>query len=490
MVPTPSFILPRDAGEERGGGFEQLERFERSLRYSRLAPRSWRPVRSIAQSRLKRWLRHWFESANRSCVNKSQKLLFLLDCLADCNSLWSPRKPIMKKILALILSVIFVASCGTAPYTGRSQVILVSEGQEASLGDDAYRHHLRDSVVTHDAEAERIVRKVGERIARAANKPEYKWEFTVINDPEMVNAFAVPGGKVAVYTGIFVPARDEAGLAVVLGHEVAHALARHPAERMSQGMLLQLGGVGLGVALGRNPALANQVLQAYGITAGVGVALPFSRSQETEADRIGLILMAKAGYDPRVALELWERMEKKGGKGAPPEFLSTHPGYETRIQQLRSFLPEALGYYQAGSTRIETLPSAESLDTSTAKSERELLKRLTAINRFVAEQSGERPVVEALAYELRTSPQIVFQERQQLRVGYGQYAALRGVSYLGRGSINRVVEQYQRGLSWSEITSNNGSRLNELTAWIEDVMRTTSSMGRQLRNQQPRPSVR
>jgi Zn-dependent protease with chaperone function len=416
---------------------------------------------------------------------------FSRDRLAECNSLWSSRKPIMKKILALILSVIFVASCATAPYTGRSQVILVSEGQEASLGDDAYRHHLRDNVVTHDAEAERIVRKVGERIARAANKPEYKWEFTVINDPEMVNAFAVPGGKVAVYTGIFAPARDEAGLAVVLGHEVAHALARHPAERMSQGMLLQLGGVGLGVALGRNPALANQVLQAYGITAGVGVALPFSRSQETEADRIGLILMAKAGYDPRVALDLWERMEKKeGGKGAPPEFLSTHPGYETRIQQLRSFLPEALSYYHAGSTRIETLPSAASLDTSTARSERELLKRLTAINRFAAEQSGERPVVEALAYELRTSPQIVFQERQQLRVGYGQYAALRGVSYLGRGSINRVVEQYQRGLSWSEITSNNGSRLNELTAWIGDVMRTTSSMGRQPRNQQPRPSVR
>jgi predicted Zn-dependent protease len=396
----------------------------------------------------------------------------------------------MKKILALILALTFVASCATAPYTGRSQVILVSEGQETSLGDDAYRHQLRDSVVTHDAEAERIVRKVGERIARAANKPEYKWEFTVINDPEMVNAFAVPGGKVAVYTGIFAPARDEAGLAVVLGHEVAHALARHPAERMSQGMLLQLGGVGLGVALGRNPALANQVMQAYGITAGVGVALPFSRSQETEADRIGLILMAKAGYDPRVALELWERMEKKGGKGAPPEFLSTHPGYETRIQQLRSFLPEALSYYHAGTTRIETLPSPESLDTATAKSERELLKRLMAINRFVAEQSGERPVVEALAYELRTSPQTVFQERQQLRVGYGQYAALRGVSYLGRGSINRVVDQYQRGLSWSEIASNNGSRLNDLTAWIGEVMRTTNSMGYQLRNQQPRPGVR
>jgi predicted Zn-dependent protease len=397
----------------------------------------------------------------------------------------------MKKILALIGSAIFVASCATAPYTGRSQVILVSEGQEASLGDDAYRHQLRESVVTRDAEAERIVRKVGERIARAANKPEYKWEFTVINDPEMVNAFAVPGGKVAVYTGIFGPARDEAGLAVVLGHEVAHALARHPAERMSQGLLLQLGGVGLGVALGGNPALANQVLQAYGITAGVGVALPFSRSQETEADRIGLILMAKAGYDPRVAIELWQRMEKKeGGKGAPPEFLSTHPGYETRIQQLRSFLPEALSYYQASAQRVESLPSPESLDTSTAKSERDLLKRLTAINRFVEEQNGERSVVEALAHELRTSPQIVFQERQQLRVGYGQYAALRGVSYLGRGPIKRVVEEYQRGLSWSEIAANNGSRLNDLTVWISDVMRTTTNVGRQLRNQQLRPNVR
>jgi predicted Zn-dependent protease len=142
---------------------------------------------------------------------------------------------------------------------------LVSEGQETALGDDAYKHVLRDSVISHSSDAERIVRKVGERIAAVANKPDYKWEFAVINDPEMVNAFAVPGGKVAAYTGIFGPARDEAGLAVVLGHEVAHALARHPAERMSQGLLLQLGGVGLGAALGKNPAVANQVLQAYGV---------------------------------------------------------------------------------------------------------------------------------------------------------------------------------------------------------------------------------
>lgn len=395
----------------------------------------------------------------------------------------------MKKTLALIAVLFCINSCASAPYTGRSQVILVSEGQEVALGEDAYRHILRDSVVTRQAEAERIVRKVGERIARAAEKPQYKWEFSVINDPEMVNAFAVPGGKVAVYTGIFGPARDEAGLAVVLGHEVAHALLRHPAERMSQGMLLQLGGVGLGVALGRNPALANQVLQAYGIGAGVGIALPFGRSQESEADRVGLILMAKAGYDPRVALDLWERMEmgdKKGEKGSrPPELLSTHPGYETRVKQIRAYLPEALSYYQPSSAKIERLPSAVSLDTAAAKSERELLKRVQAINAYVEQQNGERPVVEALGYELRLNPQTIAQERQQLGIGYGQYAALRGVAYLGRGSINRIVDDYKRGRSWAELTDANGSRISELTVWVGDVIRTTNNRARELRNQRP-----
>jgi predicted Zn-dependent protease len=395
----------------------------------------------------------------------------------------------MKRILALIINLFLLAACSAAPYTGRRQMILVPEGEEAALGDDAYRHVLRDSVITRQPEAERIVRKVGERIARVADRPNYKWEFTVINDPEMVNAFALPGGKVATYTGIFAPARDEAGLAVVLGHEIAHVLARHPAERMSQGLLLQLGGVGLGVALSKNPTLANQVLQVYGVGAGVGVALPFSRSQETEADRIGLILMAKAGYDPRVALEVWERMEKKeGAKEAPPEFLSTHPGYESRVQQIRQFLPEALSYYRASHERVEILPSAESLDSPAAKSERELLKRIQAINRYVEGQNGERPVVEALAYQLRLNAQMVVQERRKLRIGYGQYAALRGVSYLGRASINKVFTDYQRGQSWSEIAQNNGSQVNELSLWIGDLMRTTSTMVQRLRNQPYRPT--
>lgn len=398
----------------------------------------------------------------------------------------------MKKLLTLLYIGLFIWGCSSAPYTGRSQVILVSEGQEIALGDDAYKHALRDSVITRSPDAERIVRKVGERIAAVANKPEYKWEFTVINDPEMVNAFAVPGGKVAAYTGIFGPARDEAGLAVVLGHEVAHALARHPAERMSQGLLLQLGGVGLGVALGKNPAMANQVLQAYGIASGVGVALPFGRSQETEADRIGLILMAKAGYDPRVAVDLWQRMEssekKDGAKGGrPPEFLSTHPGYETRVQNIRSFLPEALSYYQPSNARLETLPSPESLDTPAAKSERELLKRMEAINRAVEQPNGERAVVEALARELRLSPQAIVQERQQLQIGYGQYAGLRGVSQLGRGALRQIADDYQRGRSWSEITVNNGTRVNELIVWFGDLIRTTNSMGQQLQRLRPAP---
>ena len=391
--------------------------------------------------------------------------------------------------MSLGLIVCFSLACSTVPYTGRSQMIMVSEGQEVSLGEDAYRHILRDSVITRDGRAEDIVRRVGERIARAANKPEYRWEFSVINDPETVNAFAVPGGKVAVYTGIFRAAQDETGLAVVLGHEVAHALARHPAERMTQGMLLQLGGVGLGVALGKDPTVANQVLQVYGIGTGVGIALPFGRAQESEADRIGLILMAKAGYDPRAALDVWQRMEQKdGGKASPPEFLSTHPGYQTRIEQLRAFMPEALAHYAGSSATSEKLPLPETLDTPAARSERELLKRIADFDRYVAEQGGERPVAEALAYQLRLSLQTVVRERQQLGIGYGQYAALRGVAHLGRGPINAIARDFQRGRSWFEIADFHGSRLADLLSWMDHLVRVTNETARRLRSQTRAPT--
>jgi len=382
----------------------------------------------------------------------------------------------------LIFVLLFIASCVSAPYTGRSQLMLVSERDEVASGQLAYRQILRDSVSTSDQEALRMVRAVGERIAAAANKPDYRWEFRIINDPETVNAFCVPGGKVAVYTGLFPIARDEAGLAVVLGHEVAHALLRHAGERMSQAEVL-----GAGMAVAGASGINPQILQALGLGASVGLILPFSRSQESEADHVGLILMAKAGYDPRVALEVWDRMARKE-KGAPPAFLSTHPGYETRVQQLRSFMPEALSYYQPTNARAELLPSPESIDSPAARAERELLKRIQAINSYVGEQNGERPVVEALAYQLRLNPQTIVQERQQLRIGYGQYTALRGLSYLGRGSVARIIADYQVGQSWSEIAQSNGSRVNDLTAWIGDVMRTTNDRVRQLKSQPYRPS--
>ncbi|MEK7210845.1 MAG: M48 family metallopeptidase, partial [Candidatus Binatota bacterium] len=374
-----------------------------------------------------------------------------------------------------------LVACTTAPYTGRSQLMLVSEGQELGLGEEAYRHTLRDSVLLRDYEAERIVRQVGERIARAANKPDYKWEFRVIDDPEMVNAFAVPGGKVAVYSGIFPVARDEAGLAVVLGHEVAHALLRHAGERISQGQLL-----GAGLAIAGASGINPQLLQVFGMGASVGLILPFSRSQESEADQVGLTLMAKAGYDPRVSLGVWERMEKKESgreRGAPPEFLSTHPGYETRVQRLREYIPEALTHYRPAEGAVELLPSLTTLDSPTAKAERELLKRIQAINKQAEDPRGERAIVEALGYNLRMDPSIVYQERQQLRMGYGQYGALRALSSLGRASLRQILGDYQKGASWSELSKTHGAQLIDLISWMGDLRRTAAAMQNQLRNQ-------
>lgn len=385
-------------------------------------------------------------------------------------------------IAALLLSLV---TCTTAPFTGRSQLMLVSEGQELGLGEEAYRHTLRDSVLLRDYEAERIVRKVGERIARAANKPDYKWEFRVIDDPEMVNAFAVPGGKVAVYSGIFPVARDEAGLAVVLGHEVAHALLRHAGERMSQGQLL-----GAGLAIAGASGINPQLLQVFGMGASVGLILPFSRSQESEADQVGLTLMAKAGYDPRVSLGVWERMEKKESareRGAPPEFLSTHPGYETRVQRLREHIPEALTHYRPAEGAMELLPSLTTLDSPTAKAERELLKRIQAINKQAEDPRGERAIVEALGYNLRMDPSIVYQERQQLRMGYGQYGALRALSSLGRASLRQILGDYQKGASWSELSKTHGAQLIDLISWMGDLRRTAAAMQNQLRNQPVAP---
>jgi len=262
----------------------------------------------------------------------------------------------------LIVGLLVVVACASAPYTHRSQLMLVSADEEAKLGAQAYQEVLAKSHIVKSSAVVQPVEAVGQRIERVVNRPDYHWQFTVIDDPKQQNAFALPGGKVAVYTGIFPVARSTAGLAVVLGHEIGHVVARHGAERMSQGLVAQAGGSLLGAMLGGGPG-ANAILSAYGLGAQVGVLLPFSRTQESEADHIGLLLMSRAGYDPNAALAFWQRMERTGSSGTP-EFLATHPSHGTREQQLRGWLPEALPYFAAATPACdEPLPGIASETT-------------------------------------------------------------------------------------------------------------------------------
>ena len=247
-----------------------------------------------------------------------------------------------------------LAGCYRAPGTARDQVIFFSEEKELELGLGAFRQVLRAAPLSDNVEVNELVHRVGRNIAEAANKPEYQWEFAVIQDDKMVNAFALPGGKVAIFTGILKHTKDDAGLATVMGHEVAHALQRHGVERMSRSILdqiAQLGALGAAATGSVNAGAIQGLLGAY----GVNVSLPFNRKQESEADYIGLRLMAQAGYDPRVAVPFWERMsgcprEMIGklcfrSQQAVPEFLSTHPSDVTRINQIEAWLPEALQHY-------------------------------------------------------------------------------------------------------------------------------------------------
>ena len=214
------------------------------------------------------------------------------------------------------------------------------------MGLQSYQEVLRKSKLSADPAANDMVRRVGTRIAAATGKTDYQWEFTVLEDKQ-VNAFCLPGGKVAVYTGILPVTSDDAGLAAVVGHEVAHAIARHGGERVSQGLLVQFGLAATQVALARNdPAMVQQVTALLGAGATVGLLLPWGRGQESEADHLGLIFMAKAGYHPSAARDLWVRMaEAAKGRERPPEFLSTHPSEATRIRQIEAWIPEALQHY-------------------------------------------------------------------------------------------------------------------------------------------------
>lgn len=248
-------------------------------------------------------------------------------------------QPIHKIVLAVCLAGL-LAACQAAPVTGRSQLILFPESQDAELGLQAYQQILAKSRVSNDAKLNRRVQEVGRQIAAVSGHSEFEWQFTVFED-DQPNAFALPGGKVGVNTGLFKVAENNAQLAAVIGHEVAHAIARHGAERISHGVLTEAGLAVLGAATNE----ASYVRMAAA-AATLGVVLPYSRTQEAEADHIGLLYMARAGYDPRAAVELWKSFARLGGD-RPPEFLSTHPGHDTRITRLEALMPEALAIYES-----------------------------------------------------------------------------------------------------------------------------------------------
>ncbi len=265
-----------------------------------------------------------------------------------------PHRRMRSLAAALLLGVglgPMLVSCETVPISGRSQLILLSPGDEVKLGLQAYQEILKKEKLSTDPAQTALLARVGARIAAATGRTDFQWEFRLIDNDKMVNAFALPGGKVAVYTGILPITRDEAGLAAVLGHEVAHATARHGAERMSQGLLVQAGltaGAIAAGASGRDSASTQVLLGALGAGASLGVILPFSRLQETEADRLGMTYMARAGYDPRAARDLWVRMAEASAKmgRSTPEWMSTHPSNASRIRDIEAMLPEALAIYK------------------------------------------------------------------------------------------------------------------------------------------------
>jgi len=262
-----------------------------------------------------------------------------------------------KLFIPLFVIAITFYYCSTVPLTGRSQLNLIPAGEMLSMSYQQYDQFLKENSVSKDAQNIAMVKRVGENIQHAVERymaqnnlskrlEGYKWEFNLVESKE-VNAWCMPGGKVVVYTGILPLTKDETGLSVVLGHEIAHAIAEHGNERMSQGLLQQMGGVALSVALKDEPELTQSLfLGAYGVGTTIGIMLPFSRTHESEADHLGLIFMAMAGYDPHEAVSFWQRMSELKAGNEPPEFLSTHPSDKTRINDIKDWIPEAMKYYK------------------------------------------------------------------------------------------------------------------------------------------------
>ena len=262
--------------------------------------------------------------------------------------------------IALILFVALIsllAGCSEVGITGRRQLHLLPDSYINSMSVQQYGQFIAENPVSNDAVKTAMVKRVGVRIQAAIDEycrqycdenpfEGYEWEFNLVEN-NAVNAFAMPGGKVVVYTGLLPVAQDEAGLAVVMGHEIAHVFARHGSERMSQGLLVQLGGVAISQAMKEKPEQTrNLFVTSYGLGTQVAFMLPFSRLHESEADRLGLIFMAMAGYNPEVAVGFWQRMAAAGGGNQAPEILSTHPAPATRIADIQSLIPEAMQYYK------------------------------------------------------------------------------------------------------------------------------------------------
>ena len=257
----------------------------------------------------------------------------------------------------LLLSLLYLVSCSSVPMTGRKQFVAIPSSQMISLSEESYTKVLEESELSDDRYYRDMVKTVGEKVTRAVETylkqnglesaiSGYKWQYNVLKSEEL-NAWCMPGGQIAFYEGIMPVCEDESGVAVVMGHEIAHAVASHGNERMSQQLVIQLGGIALSEALKtQKEETINLALLAFGVGSKVGVELPFSRTHESEADELGLYFMAMAGYNPNTAPAFWERMEARGGS-RPPEFLSTHPDPANRIENLKKLIPKAMEYYNS-----------------------------------------------------------------------------------------------------------------------------------------------
>ncbi len=266
------------------------------------------------------------------------------------------KKKMVRPFLLLLAFALLVAACATVPLTGRRQLSLIPDSQMNDMSFQQYDQVLAESQLSTNTNQVAMIKRVGARIQKAVeqymadngysgNLEGYAWDFNLI-ESDQINAWCMPGGKVAFYTGILPLCQNDTGVAVVMGHEIAHAIAEHGAERMSHGLVVQMGGIALNEAVKNKPEETQALyMQAFAVGSQFGAMLPFSRQHESEADHMGLIFMAMAGYNPQEAPKFWERMAAAGGQ-KPPEFMSTHPADETRVRQLNEWMPEAMKYYK------------------------------------------------------------------------------------------------------------------------------------------------